>query len=309
MRRRSPTLRMKRSDALNNERDHRSYKEVVMGGILEQSWNGVSKVVKGYKSMKKIKGVSENLEKGECSGLKKEGTKLEPKSVAEFNQFIQDSEYKWLFNCAIGKLKESVNVESIASSLKEKGLACQVYPAGGVSVLLRFESLEELKHFLKDHISLYEAWFDDYEDCVSDELLMESRVVSCKNLKGQTVEKGLLSKEEVWTSVDDSSWCLCEHAKFSGTVTAHREYSSQLSVTEMIGTPGIQSQKVAESLNDFVSLLNPYVALDKEDVSARLEDVEVGSPEPQSSFGPKSGMEMTGLEEWVSALAIVPWIG
>ncbi|XVF78709.1 hypothetical protein PTKIN_Ptkin14bG0157400 [Pterospermum kingtungense] len=405
MKRRSPTLSMRRSDALNNERDHRSYKEVVMGGIPEQSWNGEYKVVKGYESMEKIKGASEganvakqvqqtevvpelrqitsvsvrsrNLEKGECSRLKREGTEMERESVVEFNQFIQDYECKWLFNCAIGRLKESVNVESIASSLKEKGLACQVCPAGGVSVLLKFESPEELKHFLRDHISLYEAWFDeckpwsksglqrnipmwivlqevplhlwdikffkvlgdswgtfvdvDYntacksrfdrakilvivdnrfnipsvvsikngdstfkimvsldEDRVSDESPVERRVVAGKNLKGQTVEKGLLSKEQVPTSVDDSSWCLSKRANFTVAVTAQGEYSSQLSVTEMIGTSGNQNG---------------------EDASARLEDVEVGSPEPQSSFGPEFGMEMIGFEEGVSALAIVPWIG
>ncbi|XVF77530.1 hypothetical protein PTKIN_Ptkin14bG0052100 [Pterospermum kingtungense] len=76
-----------------------------------------------------------------------------------FNLFIPSNNLEWLHLCAIGTLKEGCDCDTISKGLREVGYKAQVCPMGGLSVLLRFDSVDNLRSFLKNYSSVYDFWF------------------------------------------------------------------------------------------------------------------------------------------------------
>ncbi|XVF56553.1 hypothetical protein PTKIN_Ptkin06aG0130300 [Pterospermum kingtungense] len=141
-------------------KDHRSYKEVVMGKygsdklVVRPTINHTDPLENGIVI----------LDKGDCSSHQKDQKEdeiAEPNSKLVYNHMLEDFEYEWLSSCAIARVKPFLDIESIAAGLKRKGFCCRICQMGGANVLLRFETTDKLKDFLKNSSVAYDEWFEE----------------------------------------------------------------------------------------------------------------------------------------------------
>ncbi|XVF51713.1 hypothetical protein PTKIN_Ptkin04bG0206600 [Pterospermum kingtungense] len=82
-------------------------------------------------------------------------------SSVEFSHQISESEVEWMDLYISVRVKEHYCVESISSDLALHGFKVLVCPMGGVSVLVKFSSLEEKQSFLKSSLSSKAHWLED----------------------------------------------------------------------------------------------------------------------------------------------------
>lgn len=83
------------------------------------------------------------------------------KSLIEFNQSIPAKNMSWLESCAIGRVREGFNLSEVEEGLAKAGsIDCELCLLGGISTLLKFQSLRELEGFLVKFDHLGFVWFD-----------------------------------------------------------------------------------------------------------------------------------------------------
>ena len=71
---------------------------------------------------------------------------------------IPKSEMEWLDKSAVARIRGSLHFNEIGKALVREGIKCQICSTGGASVLLIFESKEEMVIQLKG--SKVSGWFD-----------------------------------------------------------------------------------------------------------------------------------------------------
>ncbi|XVE90048.1 hypothetical protein DITRI_Ditri20bG0045300 [Diplodiscus trichospermus] len=111
-------------------RVNRSYKEVLTGPmpkIAEESEISRTRIKEHFEAYLSLE--------------KKKGEIVEDMEV-NFDISIPLSDMKWLESCVFGKLKENLELKMINRKLKEAGLSVQACRLGGLSVVLKFESME-----------------------------------------------------------------------------------------------------------------------------------------------------------------------
>ena len=122
-------------------RDNRSYRDALMGA--------------NHQLDERLKELSPS---GETSHRVKEPATTTTPEEVNYDLEIPKSEMEWLDRSAIARIRGSLHFNEICKALVREGIKCQLCPTGGVSVLLIFESKEEMVIQLNG--AKVSGWFD-----------------------------------------------------------------------------------------------------------------------------------------------------
>ncbi|XVE49755.1 hypothetical protein DITRI_Ditri01bG0106800 [Diplodiscus trichospermus] len=129
------------------ESGNRSYKEVLMGPPTHSTDEGVkiTTILKehfeAYKSIEKQNG------------------EIMADTEVNFEVSIPIADMKWIESCVFGRLNDNFEFKMINVELEKAGFKCQVCRLGGLSVVLKFESMEGRDSFLVDDMELKDNFF------------------------------------------------------------------------------------------------------------------------------------------------------
>ncbi|XVF78478.1 hypothetical protein PTKIN_Ptkin14bG0136800 [Pterospermum kingtungense] len=143
----------------NTRRDHQSYKEALMGGgkvDLEAKTNIQRNEKRMVVSERQLMEVTQRCNSEFQNAKLSQNLEMRKKVIdggfidsVKFDMTNPDSDLEWLWCSVIGIVKGEVEVDKIASWFQDIGFPVQVCPAGGCSVLIRFESGQSMRNFFK----------------------------------------------------------------------------------------------------------------------------------------------------------------